>query len=153
MRAGFALTCVIALATAFIAFQIGRCSKSSGYTPQSVSTPEASEWPSLTQNEIADWAKALRPYPIKEIDVFWGHEVKADQLFYSLKAVGRKLGVNVETGLGKGNPNEIEVDSRESDPVGNILFRLFKNAGFPVKLKHTRSFRDEEILISIGDKS
>ena len=98
----------------------------------------AHEWQPLTDQQIAEWAKALAPYHIPAIKVAWGRRVRAEKLFHSLQSIGAKLpGCNVQYFEGAYTEDkEIEILTSKSNPVGDVLIRLFETLHWPVKLEH-----------------
>lgn len=94
--------------------------------PYAISTDER-EWPPLTGDEIAAWTKALAPFHLSEIKVFWGQDVAARRLFHSLQEVGKGMQCSVVIGAGYTDTPEIGISTGNDDSLGLVLVKLFKD--------------------------
>ena len=113
--------------------------------PASVQIPHAiqdeREWPSLTDEQVAAWTKALKPFKIAGIRVLWGQEVQATKLFHSLQEIGKRLQCRVISWGGSADTPEITILTGKESPYGNVFVQLLKDyakaVNCPVKLEQT----------------
>jgi hypothetical protein len=91
------------------------------------------EWTPLSPQQIDSWANKLSPYHIKSITVSWSQAVDARRFFRSLQAVGKRLGCEVQAGLGRAGGHEIDIHVVKDDPAGAVLLDLFNSLNWPVK--------------------
>jgi hypothetical protein len=84
------------------------------------------EWPPLTNEQIAEWVKALAPFHLHPIRVIWGQEVEARRLFRTLQEIGGQLKCDVTAIGGYADKPEISVAINKGDPAGPVLQRLFQ---------------------------
>jgi len=112
---------------------------------------EADEWPALTDEQISTWVSTLSKLKIKSITVFWSQDVNAKELYKSIKTVGDRLKIKVESGEGNAEDNAIVVESAQNDTTASAIFGLFAHEGYMVKFSFENSTGpSEDIMIFIG---
>jgi len=116
---------------------------------------QARAWPPLTDQQIEEWVKVLRPYKIKTFWIYRLDEIEARELYLSLAKVGKRLSIPVQAVVGTFDADffGIDIDVQQNNPVGPIIVELLKKDGYPARLiKDGIAFQDNTVAVGIGPK-
>ncbi len=119
----------------------------------------ATEWQSLSDEQIEIWREALAPYRLESISLFWTH-AEGSQFYASLARVLKDSGCKLTHESGSSGSNEFIVYAPADDPVGKVILGLLNQSGYKTSMvkqdidwKQWRKDGNSQITIFLGTKN